>query len=106
MALINTQIKPFTATAYKAGEFVQVSGTDLKGKWSVFWIASSLQVVSLLLQRNGAMRGSSLSDYLTPILLMVMSPVGSPIMVYWILPMVSEESCQALWVKCVSVDTE
>ena len=38
--------------------------------------------------------------------LRVMVPVGSPIMVYWILPMVSEESCQALWVKWVSVDTE
>jgi hypothetical protein len=32
-------------------------------------------------------------------------PVGSPIIGYWILPMVSEVSCQALWVKCVSVET-
>ena len=37
MALINTQIKPFKATAYKAGEFVEVSDADLKGKWSVFF---------------------------------------------------------------------
>ncbi len=37
MALINTQIKPFQATAFKAGEFVEVSDADLKGKWSVFF---------------------------------------------------------------------
>ncbi|MDX1738453.1 MAG: alkyl hydroperoxide reductase subunit C [Alphaproteobacteria bacterium] len=37
MALINTQIKPFEATAFKDGEFVQVSSEDLKGKWSVFF---------------------------------------------------------------------
>lgn len=37
MALINTQIKPFKATAFKQGEFVEVSDTDLKGKWSVFF---------------------------------------------------------------------
>ena len=35
MSLINTQIKPFTAQAYKGGKFVEVSDTDLKGKWSV-----------------------------------------------------------------------
>jgi hypothetical protein len=32
-------------------------------------------------------------------------PVGSPIIGYVIFLMVSEASCQALWVKCVSVDT-
>ena len=32
---INTEIKPFTATAYHNGKFVQVSDADLKGKWSV-----------------------------------------------------------------------
>jgi len=37
MALINTQIKPFKATAFKQGEFVEVSSDDLKGKWSVFF---------------------------------------------------------------------
>lgn len=37
MALINTQIKPFKATAFKQGEFVEVSDADLKGKWSVFF---------------------------------------------------------------------
>jgi len=37
MALINTQIKPFTANAYKQGEFIEVSEADLKGKWSVFF---------------------------------------------------------------------
>ncbi len=37
MALINTEIKPFTATAYKSGEFVQVSDADVKGKWAIFF---------------------------------------------------------------------
>lgn len=37
MALINTQIKPFNATAFKDGDFVNVSSEDLKGKWSVFF---------------------------------------------------------------------
>jgi peroxiredoxin (alkyl hydroperoxide reductase subunit C) len=35
MALINTEIKPFTATAFRNGEFVEVSDADLKGKWSI-----------------------------------------------------------------------
>jgi NADH-dependent peroxiredoxin subunit C len=35
MSLINTQVKPFKATAYHNGNFVQVSDADLKGKWSV-----------------------------------------------------------------------
>jgi len=37
MALINTTIKPFKATAFKRGEFVEVSDADLQGKWSVFF---------------------------------------------------------------------
>ena len=36
MSLINTEIKPFKATAYHHGEFVQMTHEDLKGKWSVF----------------------------------------------------------------------
>ncbi|MEQ4617021.1 MAG: alkyl hydroperoxide reductase subunit C [Corticimicrobacter sp.] len=35
MSLINTQIKPFNATAYHNGKFVPVSDETLKGKWSV-----------------------------------------------------------------------
>ena len=35
MSLINTEIKPFKATAFHNGKFVPVSDTDLKGKWSV-----------------------------------------------------------------------
>ena len=35
MSLINTQVKPFTATAYKNGEFIEVSDKDMMGKWSV-----------------------------------------------------------------------
>ena len=36
MSVINTQVKPFKATAYRNGEFVEVTDADLKGKWSVF----------------------------------------------------------------------
>ena len=35
MSNINTEIKPFKATAFHAGKFVPVSDTDLKGKWSI-----------------------------------------------------------------------
>lgn len=35
MSLINTEVKPFNATAYKNGEFIQVSEKDMIGKWSV-----------------------------------------------------------------------
>lgn len=35
MSLINTQIKPFKATAFHNGKFVPVSDENLKGKWSV-----------------------------------------------------------------------
>jgi len=36
MSLINSEIKPFKATAYHNGKFVTVTNEDLKGKWSVF----------------------------------------------------------------------
>ncbi|MGD9700889.1 MAG: alkyl hydroperoxide reductase subunit C [Acidimicrobiia bacterium] len=35
MSLINTEIKPFKATAFHQGEFVEVTDADLKGGWSV-----------------------------------------------------------------------
>ena len=35
MSLINTHIKPFKANAYHNGQFIEVSDTSLKGKWSV-----------------------------------------------------------------------
>ncbi len=35
MSLINTEIKPFKATAYVDGKFVPVTERDFKGKWSV-----------------------------------------------------------------------
>ncbi|MFC3652391.1 alkyl hydroperoxide reductase subunit C [Dyella humi] len=35
MSLINTSVKPFKATAYKDGKFVEVTDASLKGKWSV-----------------------------------------------------------------------
>ena len=37
MALINSEIKPFSATAYKGGEFVDVSDADVKGTWAIFF---------------------------------------------------------------------
>jgi peroxiredoxin len=35
MPLINTEIKPFSTTAFHNGSFVDVTDEDLKGKWSV-----------------------------------------------------------------------
>ena len=37
MALINTSIKPFKATAFKEGKFVDVTDADVKGKWAIFF---------------------------------------------------------------------
>ena len=36
MSLINTQVKPFKATAFHNGKFVDLTEESLKGKWSVF----------------------------------------------------------------------
>ena len=36
MSLINTQLKPFKATAFFNGKFVDVSDETVRGKWSVF----------------------------------------------------------------------
>ncbi len=35
--MINTEIKPFNATAFKNGEFVEITEQDVKGKWAVFF---------------------------------------------------------------------
>src|SRR5690554_2828263 len=35
MSVINTEIKPFKAQAYKDGKFIEVTDEMLKGKWSV-----------------------------------------------------------------------
>ena len=35
MSLVNTPIKPFKATAYQNGKFIDVSDESLKGKWAV-----------------------------------------------------------------------
>src|SRR5512144_416785 len=35
MSLISTEVKPFQATAYQNGTFIEVSEADLRGKWSV-----------------------------------------------------------------------
>ena len=33
--LINTEVKPFKATAFHNGEFIEVSEENMKGKWSI-----------------------------------------------------------------------
>ncbi|HOI67495.1 MAG TPA: alkyl hydroperoxide reductase subunit C, partial [Thiomonas arsenitoxydans] len=35
MSLINTEVKPFKATAFQNGKFFDVTEASLKGKWSV-----------------------------------------------------------------------
>lgn len=35
--MINTEIKPFSATAYKEGNFVEITEKDVLGKWAVFF---------------------------------------------------------------------
>jgi len=35
MSIINSEVKPFKATAYHHGKFVEVSEQSLKGKWSI-----------------------------------------------------------------------
>ena len=35
MSLVNREILPFKAQAFKQGKFIEVSDADLKGKWSV-----------------------------------------------------------------------
>ena len=39
MSLINTHVKPFKATAYANGKFIDVSDESLKGKWSVLMLS-------------------------------------------------------------------
>ena len=35
MSLINTQVKPFSATAFQNGKFIPVTQDTLKGKWAI-----------------------------------------------------------------------
>ncbi|MGH8121894.1 MAG: peroxiredoxin, partial [Rudaea sp.] len=35
MSPIDTEVKPFRATAYHDNEFIEVTEASLKGKWSV-----------------------------------------------------------------------
>lgn len=37
MNLMNTKIQPFNATAFKQGEFVEISEEDVLGKWAIFF---------------------------------------------------------------------
>ena len=36
MSVINTEVKPFKAQAFKNGKFIEVSNETFKGKWAVF----------------------------------------------------------------------
>ncbi|MBB5684696.1 alkyl hydroperoxide reductase subunit C [Sphingobium boeckii] len=36
MGIIGTSLKPFSTQAYKEGKFIEVSETDVLGKWAVF----------------------------------------------------------------------
>jgi peroxiredoxin (alkyl hydroperoxide reductase subunit C) len=36
MSLINTAVKPFKATAFHNGKFIEVTDQTIKGKWSIF----------------------------------------------------------------------
>ncbi len=35
MSIINTTVQPFKVQAFQSGKFIEVTDTDLKGKWSV-----------------------------------------------------------------------
>ena len=37
MSVLNSKILPFSTTAFKQGEFVDVSEADVRGKWAVFF---------------------------------------------------------------------
>ncbi len=37
MSLLGTKLKPFNATAFHQGEFVEVSDADAAGRWSIFF---------------------------------------------------------------------
>ena len=37
MSILNTEIKPFEATAFHNGEYVTVTDADVRGKWSIFF---------------------------------------------------------------------
>ena len=35
MSLMNTAVKPFQATAYQNGQFIEISEADMQGQWSI-----------------------------------------------------------------------
>ena len=37
MSILNSEIKPFAATAFHNGEYVDVTDADVRGKWSIFF---------------------------------------------------------------------
>lgn len=37
MSLINTEVKPFKATAFLNGEFVDITEANMQGQWSIFF---------------------------------------------------------------------
>ena len=43
MSVLNTTLKPFKATAFKDGKFVDITDADVKGKWQ---FSSSIPPIS------------------------------------------------------------
>ena len=37
MALVDTKVIPFSASAFHDGQFIDVSEKDIEGKWAVFF---------------------------------------------------------------------
>lgn len=37
MGLVNSQVKPFSASAYKNGEFIEISEKEIENKWAIFF---------------------------------------------------------------------
>lgn len=37
MSVINTEIKPFKASAFRNGKFIEVTDAEVRGKWAVFF---------------------------------------------------------------------
>lgn len=45
MSLINTEIKPFKATTYHRGKFVELTEASVRGKWAVFFYPADFTFV-------------------------------------------------------------
>ena len=61
-SLINTKVLPFNATAFKNGEFVEVSEKDIEGKWAIFMFYPAGKITrnfGVMIEEDGlALRGT------------------------------------------------